>query len=134
MADAPARAVVSLTLPFPPSGLSPNARLHFHEKRRIVASYRQSCQVDALNVRRDMERRLGMTFPLAVPVTMIVTFVLPTHQRRDWTNLIGSFKAGEDGLVDAGLLPDDSIQAIGRVGYEWRRGKAAVEVTLEGVA
>ena len=127
--------VVQFALPFPPLGLSPNARLSWQEKRPIVRDYRRTCMVDALNVRRDLERQ-GMTFPLRVPVTMIVTFVLTSQaRRRDWTNLIGAWKAGEDGIVDAGVLADDSIQTIGRIGYETAQGsKQEVWVRIEGAS
>ena len=128
-----APAVVQIVLPFPPSELSPNSRLHWSQKRQFVSDYRHACRVAAQNVRRDMERQ-GLTFPLRIPVTAIVTFVLTSRARRiDWDNLIARFKAGQDGLVDAGVLADDSIQAIGHLGYAWRVGAAQeVRVRLQG--
>ena len=127
--------VVQFVLPFPPPTLSPNARLSWQKKCNITHGYRFACSLLALNVRRDLERQ-GMTFPLRVPVTMIVTFVLTSQaRRRDWTNLIGAWKAGEDGIVDAGVLADDSIQTIGRIGYETAQGpKQEVWVRIEGAA
>lgn len=122
---------VSFVLPFPPRGLSPNVRLHHHERARLAASYRHSCRVDALNVRRDMEAQ-GMTFPLATPATILLTFMLPNKQRRDIDNLIAGFKAGLDGIVDSGLLADDSVWLL-RLGVEAELGaEAAVRVRLEG--
>ena len=103
--------MVQLILPFPPPELSPNARLSWQAKRRVVADYRRACMVDALNVRRDLQRQ-GMKFPLRVPVTATVTFVLTSRARRDMDNLLASAKALFDSIVDAGILEDDDCWSL----------------------
>lgn len=97
---------VVLQLPFPPVELSPNARKHRWDKASYTAAYREQCRVMALNMRRTYERQ-GVTFPLSRPVTALITFVLTTRRRRDFLNMYAAFKAGEDGVVDAGVLADD---------------------------
>ena len=106
-----ASETVQLILPFPPPELSPNARLSWQAKRRVVADYRRTCGLLALNVRRDLERQ-GMKFPLRVPVTATVTFVLTSRARRDMDNLLASAKALFDGVVDSGLLADDDCWSL----------------------
>lgn len=132
MTTTPTATVVQVTLPFPPRKLSPNARVSWQERAPVIKSYRHECRIDAQNVRRDMEQR-GVRFPLPGPVNVIVTFVLDDNQNRDWDNMIAAFKAGQDGITAAGIWQDDSIQAIGRIGYEWEPGpKKAVRVRIVG--
>lgn len=45
--------------------------------------------------------------PVAVPARIWAEFRFPTNHRRDTPNLYPTAKAIVDGLVDAGLLPDD---------------------------
>ena len=123
---------VSLVLPFPPAACNPNARVpHPSVRWRAEQNYREACRIDAFNVRREMERQ-GMRFPLLAPVTMLLTFVLTSRQRRDWDNLVASWKHGQDGIVQAGLIHDDNVWEL-RVGIEVERGDTqAVRVRLQG--
>lgn len=125
---------VSLNLPMPPSELSsnnaPRSVAGAKYKRHLHAEYREQCRKVAHSVRVDMQQQ-GMTFPLQVPVTALVTFVLASKQRRDLDNMLSAFKGGLDALVHAGLLADDSCWAL-RLGIEVELGKqAGVRVRLE---
>lgn len=123
---------VEVILPFPPKELSPNARLHWREKAKHVREYKEACYFEALAIREKGQRH-GVRFPLAAPVAMKVWFVVADERRRDWDNLIGSFKAGVDGLVAAGLITDDSTKAIWAVEYACIHDQhAEVRVTLRG--
>jgi len=92
--------VVTLILPLPAKSLSPNARdchwvidiaKRIHRDRARWATY------DAI---------AGAT-PRWLAATIQATFYHAQHRVRDQMNLIGSLKAYEDGIVDAGLLADD---------------------------
>jgi crossover junction endodeoxyribonuclease RusA len=48
-------------------------------------------------------------------------YYAPDNRRRDTTNLFPSIKAAMDGIVDAGVLKDDSDKYI--VSYEIARGE-----------
>jgi crossover junction endodeoxyribonuclease RusA len=124
--------ILGVKLPLPPPALSPNARLHWRDRAKAAATYRQECRILALQARRDMEARLGMVFPLTPPVRAVLTFFLPTRQRRDPDNLLASFKAGLDGCVDAGVLADDNAWALD-LSLSVRRGaEGEVLVIFEG--
>jgi crossover junction endodeoxyribonuclease RusA len=128
----PAATTLGITLPLPPSALSPNARLHWRDRAKAAATYRQECRILALQARRDMEARLGMVFPLTPPVRVAVTFCLTSRQRRDPDNLLAAFKAGLDGCVDAGLIADDNAWALD-LSLSVRRGDVGeVHVVFEG--
>lgn len=123
---------VTLSLPFPSApGLSPNDRVHYQQRAKAVAAYRLSCGDAALKARRKAEAR-GVTFPLPAPVEARITFVLTSRQRRDFLNLYASFKAGEDGIVDAGLLVDDDVWHYTPTLAVERGATQAVRVVLRG--
>lgn len=63
---------------------------------------------------------------------LTVTFVLPDHRDRDLDNLVASTKPLTDGLVDAKVLPGDSLRHLVSVTYGWRyeRGIAATLYTI----
>lgn len=100
---------MTVTLPFPYPELSPNARCHWREKAAAVQKYRHECKVLAMQAMRAYW--LPYAFEDELPVQAVVTFVLKDKRRHDWDNLLASIKAGIDGLVDAGVLPDDDVKS-----------------------
>lgn len=121
---------VKISLPFPPRELSPNARVHWARKAKVIAAYRQWCGWAA---------RVGDTgfllpsLTLKPPVEATVTFVLPDKRRRDMDNLLASLKPMWDGLVDAGLLGDDSHDKLRLSAPQVRveKGQQYVELALK---
>lgn len=114
------------TLPFPPRECSPNARVHWGVKARAASEYRQTCKV----LGRSAYNKGNA--PLQDRVDVSITFVLTSKRRRDLDNLVAMFKPGMDGLVDGGLLRDDSIWDI-RVTFDAELGKyPGVKVSLGG--
>lgn len=91
-----------IVLPWPDKALSPNARVHFHDKRRAVKAYRELAyyltqKADArppANYRED-----GMIIR--------IDFHPPDKRARDLDNMLASFKAGLDGIADC-LCVNDS--------------------------
>lgn len=102
---------VRIELPFPDRRLSPNARVHWREKAKVVADYRQECAWSAVAV---YKKRTGWLSDLPValkpPVRAVVTFVVPDRRKRDMDNLLASLKPAWDGLVDAGVLAGDDSE------------------------
>ena len=85
-------------LPWPPKGLSPNARLHWAARSKPKKQYREACRLQVLaQGARPMEGCLRVQ----------MEFVPPDRRKRDWDNLVASMKAGLDGLADA-LQVDDA--------------------------
>lgn len=134
MPKAPPATVtsISLRLSLPAKELSPNSREPWYVKAPVIAAARQGAKVEALNVKRAS----GLVEPLAAPVTMDLLFILKDGRRHDLDNLLASFKHHLDGLVDAGLLADDSAKVL-RLGSLVARKQeplepACVRVTLTG--
>ena len=64
------------------------------------------------------------------PLNVTITFILKDNRRHDWDNLLASFKAGIDGIVDAGLLPDDDVRSWSPTLRYEQGATAAVRVEL----
>ncbi|MGH8464073.1 MAG: endodeoxyribonuclease RusA [Pseudomonas sp.] len=110
-----------LTLPWPPSLCSPNARAHWTKKSRAAKSYRAQCYLITHNAR------------LAVPAGQIMLsleFIPPDKRRRDDDNLVAMFKAGRDGMADALGIDDNVFATQIRVSKETTKG-GAVRVQIK---
>ena len=116
---------ITVTLPWPPSKLNPNARVHWAELARVKKAYRQAC----FALCKEAGFAPGLFHP-AQELRLSLEFVPPTRAKRDLDNCLSSMKAGIDGLSDA-LQVNDNRFAIGLRMVEDRVGGfvfATVEV------
>ncbi|MDH3719353.1 MAG: hypothetical protein OES79_14635 [Planctomycetota bacterium] len=96
---------MTITLPLPPKGLSPNDRMHWAWKAAAVKKYRSwSAAVTRTEIACSLETCLEIPWKAA---KVQPVFYFKDRRRRDRDNLAASLKAAYDGLVDAGLLVDD---------------------------
>jgi crossover junction endodeoxyribonuclease RusA len=90
---------MEFTMPWPPTTLSPNARVHWAKLAKAKKEFRQACAWTALSQgARPIEAK-------GLHVTL--TFYPPSRRAIDLDNCLARFKAGIDGLVDV-LKVDDS--------------------------
>lgn len=93
MTDAP---TIQIVMPWPARGLSPNARLHWAQVTKLKKPYR------ALGMARAVEAMRGLPpYPKEGRLPVKITFHPPDQRGRDDDNMIGSFKAGRDGVAEA---------------------------------
>lgn len=93
MTDAP---TIQIIMPWPARGLSPNARLHWAQVTKLKKPYR------ALGMARAVEAMRGLPpYPKEGKLPVKITFHPPDRRGRDDDNMIGSFKAGRDGVAEA---------------------------------
>lgn len=102
------KTVVTLAIPTCDLLTSNQARVHWATRARRVKNIRASAQAAARMVSKPWFE--GM--PCSAPVTAEVEVTWPDRRRRDAHNLQPTIKAAIDGIVDAGLLADDSDQHI----------------------
>jgi crossover junction endodeoxyribonuclease RusA len=90
---------MNLILPWPPTGLSPNARGHWAKLAKAKKQYRSACawQAAAQGAHPIQAEALHLT----------LEFVPPTRRAYDLDNALARIKAGLDGLSDV-LMVDDS--------------------------
>lgn len=90
---------MNITLPWPPTALSPNTRVHWSKLARAKKAYRAACAwaAKAHGAKPLQADRLHLT----------LTFYPPTRRAYDLDNLLARMKSGLDGLADV-LGVDDS--------------------------
>ena len=93
---------MTITLPLPPKGLSPNDRMHWAWKAAAVKKYRSWSAAATTEQLCKNPKYRGWAAAKVQPV-----FYFKDKRRRDRDNLAATLKAAYDGLVDAGLLVDD---------------------------
>lgn len=93
-----------VTMPWPPSELSPNVNRHWRTKARLKAKQRSTWAWLAQEKKSELA---GAVLADAVAVYVGLIFNPPTKHKRDLDNCLASCKSGLDGLADA-LGVDDS--------------------------
>lgn len=97
----------------PPVSSSPNWRGHWRQRYEDARMYQASVYYECVDIRNRLERlpwRPG--FPPFSKARLTLTFVFPNHRTRDKDNLRARFKPGQDALVQAGFIKDDSPQYL----------------------
>lgn len=108
--------------------INANQRLHFQAKAKLTKAWREAAMIAALAV-----RDLYETYPRA---HVVITYRLADDRRREVSNLQPTSKAILDGIVDSGLLVDDSDAHV--IGPDNRRerpnGPPRATVTIKEAA
>ncbi len=99
--------MIELVLGWPPSQLSPNARLHWGKLARAKKSYRQACHTVAKEQLKKIE-----AVDLPDDMVLEMTFVPPDKRNYDRDNLTARMKAGIDGLADALRIDDKRFTTV----------------------
>jgi len=93
--------VIRIELPWPDSGLSPNARGHWSKKAKAVKAARGLAGWTAVQIQQ-LEQLKG-----ADRLDVVITYTPPNRKARDTDNMVASSKAYFDGIVDV-IGVDDS--------------------------
>ncbi|TWH63878.1 crossover junction endodeoxyribonuclease RusA [Azomonas agilis] len=114
-------------LPWPPTELNPNSRVHWTKKSQAVRRYRK--QAFALALQAGM---FGVTKDMAVHVE----FCPPSRGRFDVDNRLASIKSGIDGIADAIKIDDSAFKTyVLTMGKPVKGGEVRVRVVcVEGLA
>ena len=119
---------LELTIPAPCDWLNSNQRLHRMVHAKRTAAWRAAAKDAA-------EAHPGWV-PFTVPVRIVCTVHKTRAGRWDAGNLYPTAKAIVDGLVDAGVIPDDSNEWV--TGPDMRAGEKRPEpcvvVRVEAIA
>ena len=99
-----------LTLPWPPKELSPNYSGHWAPQASAKKKYRFAVRVLAMQAK--------WVLPEEGKIKLEIEFYPPDKRKRDQDNMIGSFKAGQDGLADAWNINDNRIKCEYKVSQQ----------------
>ncbi len=97
----------------PPEECSPNWRGHWSQRYKAAKAYQEAVFYECVDVRNTLERlpwRPG--FPPFTKARLTLTFIFPQFRERDEDNLRAMFKPGQDALVQAQLIPDDTPEHL----------------------
>lgn len=114
---------MTLELPWPPSELSPNARVHWSVKARKAKAYRAAAYL--------LTTQAGIAAPEGRAV-LSLEFVPPDRRARDDDNLVAAFKSARDGIAEALGVDDRQFVTEFRMSADTCKG-GCVRVTIRGV-
>ena len=100
--------MIEVVLGWPPSDLSPNARLHWAKLARAKKHYRQAC----LSVTKEQLKKYGKCNDLPERLVLEMTFIPPDRRSYDRDNLVARMKSGIDGLADALRINDKRFNTV----------------------
>ncbi len=116
---------ITIDLPLPSPALHQNARVHHMARARATKDARGTARLCALSA-------LGRAAaPKWTACKVRCDFRFATKRRRDRQNLIGAMKASVDGIVDAGIMHDDSGIVDFRTTIEAPSKDPGVTITIE---
>lgn len=80
-----------VALPWPPSELSPNSRIHWARKAKFAKGYKKVCWA--------LAKQAGLRVDREGPVHVWLVFIPPDRRHRDHDNMIASVKYALDGVA-----------------------------------
>lgn len=110
-----------LTLPWPPTALSPNTRQHWSALASAKKAYRTECAWQA--------KAQGARAIDAAKLHVSLVFVPPNRRAFDLDNMLARMKSGLDGLCDV-LGVDDSKWSLSIAKADEIGGMVRVEVRV----
>ncbi|MCA0846095.1 RusA family crossover junction endodeoxyribonuclease [Salipiger thiooxidans] len=111
----------TITLPWPPSALSPNARGHWSIKARHAKKYRSDAAFICM--------AQGLRKITSDSLSLRITFKPPSRRMFDLDNALASLKSGLDGIADATGVDDSSWTISMAKGEPVKGGAVVIEVT-----
>jgi crossover junction endodeoxyribonuclease RusA len=118
---------VTLTFPQPAPRLSMNDRRHWASRANVTKLWRDAT-FSAAVVQVHHGHLANITH--LPPSFMRVTFPVRDNRRRDSDNPAPTCKSILDGLVDAGVFPDDTPEWVETLGSRFAKGADVVVVEL----
>jgi crossover junction endodeoxyribonuclease RusA len=113
---------MSITLPWPPKELSPNARTHWAKKSKAAKAYRAACYL--------LTKQAGVIAPEG-QLLFDIEFCPPDRRLRDDDNCLAAMKSGRDGIADALGVDDRRFVTTLRMGLPVKGGSVLVKIEGE---
>ena len=115
---------ITITLPIPHPKLSPNARVHWAQKAKLVKSHRDNAAY------RSIAAIKGREYPFWTKARVSVVAYFKTAAHRDADNIMASMKAYFDGIADAGIVDNDRAFSHEPLKIEKDAQNPRVEITI----
>ena len=99
--------MIDIVLGWPPSDLSPNARLHWAKLAKAKKQYRKDCET----LSKEQLKKFKFK-ELPEKLVLEMTFIPPNKRNYDRDNLVARMKSGIDGLADALRINDKRFNTV----------------------
>ena len=119
---------ITITMPLPPKELWQNRPCHWRKKGEVTKRYRKAAWARSI-------AKVGYNEDPWQQSKSRLVFYWPDKRRRDIRNAEAAMKPAYDGLVDAGLIADDSYKHLVHDTTEFKFDKSnpRVEITVSQV-
>lgn len=117
-----------IVLSWPHSGLSPNARLHWARRAKLIKLARAEAAALTYDAMSLGLREIRLHFRSMETIPLTVRFVPPDRRWRDDDGMIGSFKAMRDGIADALGVNDVKFRPQYQFADPCKPGRVEVEL------
>ena len=119
------KAALDIQLPMPDKQLLPNQerrQSHWSQRSRVTKHHRERAMVEAMAADHQPVQHGRIH----------VHFYFPDRRRRDLINFLHALKPYIDGIVDAGVIPDDDNRhlAVGSVTWSVAETESGVRITI----
>ncbi|MDT0223484.1 hypothetical protein [Gordonia sp. AC31] len=114
---------IVIELPYQRPPLTPNQRLHWSVRARLTREIRETAGMCARSAKLPSLGRSEVT----------TVWFVPDRRRRDAGSLSLTTKAALDGLVDAGVWPDDNTTWVAQESYriEMDKSRPRIEIHIQ---
>ena len=126
------RIMIDLVLTWPPSPLSPNARLHWSKVAKAKKKYRALIFAETLEQLGTRPFHSWFHLQLSEKLILTMTFVPPDNRSYDRDNLTARMKAGIDGMSDALKIDDKQFHTVIATVDKTRVRKGTVLINIKG--
>lgn len=118
--------MIAFQLPWPPSTLSPNRRLHWARVAKEKHRYRETCETAT-------REQIGTATRMGQRLILELEFAPPSRRRFDVDGVLSRMKSGLDGACDAlGIDDNRFVEVRIRRGEPVKSGVVAVRIREEG--
>jgi crossover junction endodeoxyribonuclease RusA len=115
---------IVIVLPLPARKLSPNARVHWAEKAKLVRASRKVALYESIKALQ------GRRPPGWIKAKMEVRAFFKTRNFPDPDNLTASLKSSIDGIADSGIINNDKSLWPERPVFENDTSNPRIEITI----
>jgi hypothetical protein len=121
--------MITVKLMLPPAALSSNSRAHWSARAEATRWYRNAAMIALRAACKKVRRANHVRLHVSYDITKSLD---PGYRPRDIMNGMSALKPAVDGLVDAGLVKDDSWKHLSWGSLEiTKQGSSGVTIMVE---
>jgi len=96
----------------PPAECSPNSRSFWAKRYKVARVYQETVYYECVNARNQIKESWATPESVFLRARLDLTFIFRQQRGRDEDNLRSRFKIGQDSLVQASLITNDTPEYL----------------------